>query len=635
MSVPKPLTTTIEEVDYDDSLSDTEEVDVVEYNPRLVDSDLLSDAESPPSDTEPLSDQSGDTTEVDSEYEDIIIDFTPRPKRKRPSRSAFLSAKKYATTFPVVKTKATSFKGREKKKNSQTVWKANPPSSSKTRKQNLLNRNEKYNQLTLPKGTTLAEPIDAFELFFDQHLLNMIVKFTNLKARSVEPEWKDCDEIEIRAFLGLIIAAGAMKQNMTSDTKLWDPIFGGLVFRATMSINRFRQLRRHLRFDDPTTRNREDKFAPIREFWEHFEPKLASFYRPGEELTIDEQMDPYLGRCPFRVYNPAKPDRYGMLIYWVVDPATNYPLHGIPYLGKGDSLSQGQGIAHNVVRELLKDYHNTQRNVTTDNFFTNKAISEELLESGLTMVGTLRSKPWIPAAFKNKKRQLGECLYGFRDYATLLSYQAKPNKNVLLYSTKHVGPTGHNESEKPPMVIDYNKFKGGVDTVDQMIHEYSCKRMTSRWPVSSFYNILNVALLAAYTLFTLHNPTWRANDSYRRVNFYLQVVNSLIHPFLKARAAIPTLQRPLKAEIKLLLARMKKGEEDENTESDIEQNLKLAIPLGKLKKVKKTRQVCAECPSAKKKQTPRFCNICEKPVCKNHSDDVIICAECKCNNLLK
>jgi len=50
------------------------------------------------------------------------------------------------------------------------------------------------------------------------------------------------------------------------------------------------------------------------------------------------------------------------------------------------------------------------------------------------------------------------------------------------------------------MVLDYNASKAGVDTMDQMVRTYTSKRMTRRWPMVFFYNVLDVSALNAFII---------------------------------------------------------------------------------------------------------------------------------------
>ena len=51
------------------------------------------------------------------------------------------------------------------------------------------------------------------------------------------------------------------------------------------------------------------------------------------------------------------------------------------------------------------------------------------------------------------------------------------------------------EDKKPQIILDYNKYKGGVDTMDHLATIYSCIRNTRRWPMTLFFNMLDVGQL--------------------------------------------------------------------------------------------------------------------------------------------
>ena len=81
--------------------------------------------------------------------------------------------------------------------------------------------------------------------------------------------------------------------------------FESLIFRATISRNRFEEIITCLRFDDKATREerkKTDKFAPIREIWSDFQNNIRTCYTPGSFVTVDEQLLGFRGRCPFRQF---------------------------------------------------------------------------------------------------------------------------------------------------------------------------------------------------------------------------------------------------------------------------------------------------------------------------------------------
>ena len=57
----------------------------------------------------------------------------------------------------------------------------------------------------------------------------------------------------------------------------------------------------------------------------------------------------------------------------------------------------------------------------------------------------------------------------------------------------------------------YNSTKGGVDTMDQLVRSYSTKRMTRRWPMAIFYNMVDVSALNALIVYlSLHQVTFES-----------------------------------------------------------------------------------------------------------------------------
>jgi len=80
---------------------------------------------------------------------------------------------------------------------------------------------------------------------------------------------------------------------------------GTSFFPDTMSRNRFREILRYLRFDLKRTRSRRlqsDKFAMVSEEWQSFIDNYFLCYRPGQNLTADEQIFPSKARCRFTQY---------------------------------------------------------------------------------------------------------------------------------------------------------------------------------------------------------------------------------------------------------------------------------------------------------------------------------------------
>lgn len=247
-----------------------------------------------------------------------------------------------------------------------------------------------------------------------------------------------------------------------------------------MSEDRFQFLVNYLRFDDRTTRplrKLTDPFAPIREIWDQFIINCNNNYKPGSYLTIDEQLLGFRGRCPFRMYMPNKPARYGIKIVMACDAGSKYMIDAAPYLGKKTKTSDDP-LGTYYVKELTKTVHGSNRNVTMDNWFTSIDLAKTMLGDPykLTIIGTVRkNKKEIPPELLDvKSRKPTTSMFCFDKDLTLVSYVPKKNKNVLLLSTTHDHPSISSSSKKPTIIEFYNRTKSGVDTFDMMCTNMSC-----------------------------------------------------------------------------------------------------------------------------------------------------------------
>ncbi len=145
-----------------------------------------------------------------------------------------------------------------------------------------------------------------------------------------------------------------------------------------MSKERFKEFMRFLRFDDKETRadrRKNDKLAAIREVVDAISHSCKKCYIVSAHVTIDEMLSPFRGKCPFRVYMPFKPARYGIKIWILADVSTAYCANFQVYLGKVTATPE-KGQAVRVVKDLREHIYKTGRNVTTDNFFTDYQLAK-------------------------------------------------------------------------------------------------------------------------------------------------------------------------------------------------------------------------------------------------------------------
>ncbi|XP_059169788.1 piggyBac transposable element-derived protein 4-like [Physella acuta] len=395
-------------------------------------------------------------------------------------------------------------------------------------------------------------------------MIQTIVDCTNREGEKARKDkWQRTDATEMKAFIGCLLHTGALHQNSISVELLFSPVHGNPLLRAAFSMKRFSNLLNHIRFDNKDTRSvrrSRDVFAPIRDIWELFHSNLARYYVPGENITVDEQLVGFRGRCRFIQYMPSKPDKYGIKIFWACDSLSNYPLRGCPYLGKEKRSAmpakRNLGIASEIVVSLTRDFQGSGRNITTDNYFTHLQLAETMAKSRLTLVGTVkRNKTFLPKDFQQKKHlPLNDSAFLFRPETTLVSYQSKKQKNVLLLSTMHNNPDidSTNALKKPEIVLYYNKTKGGVDAMDQMAKAFTVKRKTKRWPLVVFFNMIDLASIAARVVFQCKYPTSSLGHADNRQLFNIDIAQSLTLLQILKRS-VPTHQDIVKQNITSVL----------------------------------------------------------------------------------
>ncbi|KAK0060041.1 piggyBac transposable element-derived protein 4 [Biomphalaria pfeifferi] len=367
-------------------------------------------------------------------------------------------------------------------------------------------QNLKRNKVTGQPGNKgeardISSGILAWSLFFTDDLLNDIVTHTNAEivvqrhryANDRQPDSDDDDDdaeeevrpsftrnvdiVELKSLLGLYYLAGVLNMNGVTTYELFDKDCGVAYFRATMPQKRFTFSTNCICFDDKGTRQEKrerDRLAPIRELFDKIVNTSQQLYTPSEYCTVDEQLLAFRGRCPFKMYIPSKPDKYGIKIMMMCDSKNYYMCNAEVYTGKG-STPAGVSATEYYSVQMTTPIHGTNRNCTFDNWFTSINTARKLYDDHVvTMVGTMKkNKAEIPPSFVELRgREKNSAMFAFNGVLILLSYcPPKPKKKiVMLLSTMHRWGDTTETVRLPDMVQFYNETKCGVDTFDQLCH---------------------------------------------------------------------------------------------------------------------------------------------------------------------
>ena len=94
-------------------------------------------------------------------------------------------------------------------------------------------------------------------LFISEHMLRSIHRYTNRKAADIrrcamtQYGWmQNFSSNDILACIGIIISAGADRDNFTAVEELWNPVDSRPFYCAVMSCQHFKFFLRTLRFDN-------------------------------------------------------------------------------------------------------------------------------------------------------------------------------------------------------------------------------------------------------------------------------------------------------------------------------------------------------------------------------------------------
>ena len=85
---------------------------------------------------------------------------------------------------------------------------------------------------------------------------------------------------------------------------------------------------------------------------------------------------------------------------------------------------------------------------------------------------------------------------------------------------------------KATVIMDYNKHKGGVDTLDEKCKGFNCLRKTNCWPIVINYKLINVATNNAFIVMR------GVGKSSKKTNFLKRLSFQLAQPHVRKRKLI-------------------------------------------------------------------------------------------------
>ena len=159
----------------------------------------------------------------------------------------------------------------------------------------------------------------------------------------------------------------------------------------------------------------------------------------------------------------------------------------------------------------MKGYH-----VYTDNLFTSIPLAKHLYSAGTYITGTIRrNRKGLSDSLKHQFNSVMNKYFRQGPLLLVGSKQKKSQKNqVIVLSTcasateSDVKPTARNRNEpqkKHDVILDYNRYMGGIDGNDMMTYFYLDERRTVKFWKKVAFNMIVRMVLNAYLLYLENN----------------------------------------------------------------------------------------------------------------------------------
>lgn len=374
---------------------------------------------------------------------------------------------------------------------------------------------------------------DCDELFFlkcfiTDEMISVIADETNryaaqffavktLKANSRFKKFKDVTDADVRAFLALVFYMGIVRKSNLKDYWTSDPVlctsFPGSIMSRDKFMNILAML--HLSNNENYVKRGEQDYDPTKKLGDFLPDLITNFsseWNLHREISIDEGTIPFKGRAHFKVYNPMKPDKYGIKLFELCDSVTGYCQTFEIYKGQSNQKPSEYGKIYDLVMRLMSPYLNRGHILHVDNYYTSCDLFKSLYTSQTHACGTLRiNRKGLSKEFQNKKlKEKGDTFVMHTGNMVAMKLLDRKPVNFLstIYNSSMVdtGKTNKHKEKvyKSEIVINYNKFMGGVDRNDQLSKYSAFNRQQVKWWKKVFFQLVNMAMVNAYIMYKFH-----------------------------------------------------------------------------------------------------------------------------------
>ncbi|XP_073666588.1 piggyBac transposable element-derived protein 1 isoform X2 [Tursiops truncatus] len=364
-------------------------------------------------------------------------------------------------------------------------------------------------------------PVELFELFFDDETFNLIVSETNNYASQKNVNLEVTVQ-EMRCVLGVLLLSGLVRRPKRGMYWEMSDADQNLV-RDSIRRDRFELIFSYLHFADNSHLDQNDKFTKLRPLIKQMNKNFL-LYAPLEEYyCFDKTMCECFDSDQFL---NGKPIRIGYKV-WCGTTAQGYLVWFEPYqeestvmAGKDLDLGLGGNLVMNFADVLLERGHYPYH-LCFDSFFTSVKLMSALKKKGVRATGTIREnrteKCPLMSAEHMKKMQKG--YFDFRveenDEIILCHWHGD---GIISLCSNAVGIEPVNEIccfaddkeipqiSQPSIVKLYDECREGVAKMEQIISKYRVRIRGKKWYSVLVSYMIDVAMSNAWHLHRACNP---------------------------------------------------------------------------------------------------------------------------------
>ncbi|XP_069349322.1 piggyBac transposable element-derived protein 1 isoform X1 [Eulemur rufifrons] len=364
-------------------------------------------------------------------------------------------------------------------------------------------------------------PVELFELFFDDETFNLIVSETNNYASQKNVSLEVTVQ-EMRCVFGVLLLSGFVRRPRRG--MYWEiPDADQNLVRDAIRRDRFELIFSYLHFADNGHLDQKDKFTKLRPLIKQMNKNFL-LYAPLEEYyCFDKSMCECFDSDQFL---NGKPIRIGYKI-WCGTTTQGYLVWFEPYQEESSMKAYedlGLGLGGNLVMnfaDVLLERGQYPYHLCFDSFFTSVKLVSALKKKGVRATGMIRENRTEKCPLMNAEhmKKMKRGYFDFRveenDEIILCRWYGdgiislcsnavgiEPVSEINCFADDEEIP----QISQPSIVKVYNEGKEGVAKMDQIISKYRVRIRSKKWYSILVSYMIDVAMNNAWQLHRACNP---------------------------------------------------------------------------------------------------------------------------------